>query len=306
MSRKQEPVSKPLILVTGSTGKTGRPVVEQLLERGCPVRALVHRHDHRSERLEALGAEVVQGDLLDLGSVRAAMKGVRRVYFCYPPFDRLLEATTNVAVAARDAGVEGVVNMSQITAREHAPSPLTRHHWLAERILDWAGIGASHVNPTFFAEDLYLFTGQSIAAEGKMYLPFGEGRHAPVAAEDIARVVVGILEDPTPHGGKRYVVTGPRNMKVAEMAEIFSVELGKPIAYVNLPIEQWRQALSGKAEFPEFLANHLAAVAKDHQDGVFSAETDVVETIGGQAPQSLQDFIRTHRAKFTAEVREVA
>ncbi len=304
MSQTQNATNKPLILVTGSTGKTAMPVVEQLLERGYPVRALVHSIDGRSQRLGSLGAEVVQGDLLDLASVRAAMKGVKRLYFVYPPFDQLLEATTNVAVAARDEGVEAVVNMSQISAREHAPSPLSRQHWLAERVFDWAGVGASHVNPGFFAEDLYLFTGQSIAEEGRMYLPFGEGRHAPVAAEDIARVVVGILEDPKPHVGQRHVVTGPKNMKLAEMAEIFSTELGKSVAYVDLPVEQWREALIGKPEFPEFLANHLAAVAKDHQNGVFSAQTDVVETIGGQAPQSLRDFIRANRAEFTAEPRE--
>ena len=130
MSQTQNATNKPLILVTGSTGKTAMPVVEQLLERGYPVRALVHSIDGRSQRLGSLGAEVVQGDLLDLASVRAAMKGVKRLYFVYPPFDQLLEATTNVAVAARDEGVEAVVNMSQISAREHAPSPLSRQNWL--------------------------------------------------------------------------------------------------------------------------------------------------------------------------------
>ncbi len=292
-------MSKSIILVTGATGKTGLPVIKQLVERKFLVRAFVHRMDERSERLKALGAEVVAGDFLDLQSIRAAMQEVNRVYFCYPTLDRLVEATTILAVAARDAGVEGIVNMSQISAREHARSPLARHHWLSERILDWADIGASHINPTFFAEDLYLFTGQSIAAEGKMYLPFGEGRHAPVAAEDIARVVVGILEDPKPHIGQRYVITGPKNMKVVEMAEVLSAELGKPIEYVNLPLEQWRKILIEKAGFPDFLATHLVAVAQDHQEGVFSAETDVVERIGGQAPQSLRDFVRTHMAEFT-------
>ena len=93
-------MSKPLILVTGATGKTGQPVVEQLLERGFPVRALVHGRDERSERLEKLGAEVVPGDLLDLHSIRQAMRGVKRVYFCYPPHgDRPIEATTIIAVA---------------------------------------------------------------------------------------------------------------------------------------------------------------------------------------------------------------
>ncbi|MCH8981065.1 NmrA family transcriptional regulator, partial [candidate division KSB1 bacterium] len=41
-----------------------------------------------------------------------------------------------------------------------------------------------------------------------------------------------------------------------------------------------------------------AAVAQDHQDGVFSAETDVVERIGGRPPQSLAEFIRVHVAEF--------
>ena len=241
------------------------------------------------------------GDFVDLGSVRAAMRGVKRVYFCYPPQgDRLLEAATNVAIAARDEGIEGLVNMSQITAREQATSSLAFQHWQSERVLDWADIGAAHINPGFFAEDLYLFSGTSIVAEGKMYLPFGEGRHAPVAAEDIARVVVGLLADPEPHVGQHYFITGPQNMNIGQMADVISGELGKPIEYVNLPIDQWRTILVEQVGFPEFLATHLAAVAQDHQDGVFSGVTDVVEKIGGLRPQSLEDFVRAHSAEFTA------
>ncbi len=286
------------ILVTGATGKTGMPVVRLLRERGLPVRAFVHRLDQRSEELKALGAEVVVGDFLDLASVRAAIKGVKRVYFCYPPGDGLLEATTHFAVAARDEGVEAVVNMSQITVREEAKSPLTHQHWLAEQVLDWACVGASHIRPTFFSEDLYLFTGGSIGREGKMCLPFGEGKHAPVSAEDIARVVVGILADPEPHLGKRYVLTGPHDMKVAEMAGTVGKVLGKPVEYVNVPIETWRVTLVEKFGFPEYLGRHLAAVARDHQEGVLSAETDAVEKIGGKPPESLEEFVGAHRDAF--------
>ena len=291
-------MNKPLILVTGASGKTGQPVVRQLLERGYPVRALVHRLDERSQRLADLGAEVVAGDFLNLDSVRRAMKGVQRVYFCYPPLDGLLKAATNLAIAARDEGVEGLVNMSQISAREHTKSALAFQHWQSEQILDWAGIGASHINPTFFAEDLYLFTGQSILEEGKMVLPFGEGKHAPVAAEDIARVVAGILEDPQPHAGQHYFISGPKNMKMTEIAEVLSSQLGRPIEYVDLPIEHWQQALKEKTDFPHFLVSHLGAVAQDHQEGVFSGVSDVVERIGGKAPQSLENFISANPEAF--------
>jgi len=294
----KETQNKPLILVTGSTGKTGTPVVQQLLERGYPVRAFVRRLDERSEQLQTLGAEIAVGDFLNLTSVRKAMQGVKRVYFCYPPSDGLLQATAHIAVAARDEGVEAVVNMSQISARENAKSPLAHHHWLSEQIFNWAGIGASHIRPTFFTEDLYLFTGGSIAREGKIYLPFGDGKHAPVAAADIARVVVGILTNPESHIGKHYVLTGPRNMEITEMAEILSKVLGKPVQYVNIPIKAWRTAMVEKIGYPEFLATHLAAVAQDHQDGIFSAETDTVEKIGGQLPQSLDDFVMQHLQIF--------
>ena len=159
-----------------------------------------------------------------------------------------------------------------------------------------------HIRPTFFAEDLFIFGGQSIANEGKLYLPYGEERHAPVAAADIARVVVGILADPTMHVGERYVVTGPKNMTITEMAEVLSNELGRPIEYVDLPNEAWGQVLSEQVGLPEFLVTHLKAVADDHKNGVFSVQTDVVKRIGGKAPQSLEDFAREHRESFMGKV----
>ncbi len=300
-------MKKSQILVTGATGKTGAFVVEQLIERGFPVRAMARIRDERSLRLEDLGAEVVLGDFLDLVSIRNAVKDVNGVYFCYPPQgDSLVEATTIMSVAAKDEGVEAVVNMSQITSRQNARSALTRHHWLSENILDWADVGAVHIRPGYFAENLYMLNSQSIAEEGKIYLPYGDERHAPVAAEDIARVIVGILSDPASHTGQRYVLTGPRNMTITEMAEVFTKVLGKTVEYVDLPRDVWGQILAEKAGLPKFLVSHLKAVADDHKNGIFSAQNDLVERIGGKAPQSLEDFIENHRSIFTKQQPELA
>src|SRR5678815_1616529 len=102
------------ILVTGAAGgaqgSTGRLVASLLLERGIPVRALVHKLDARSDELRQNGAELVEGDLLDPASVQATMQNVKRAYFTYPVADGLLEAATIFAVAARAEGVELVVN----------------------------------------------------------------------------------------------------------------------------------------------------------------------------------------------------
>jgi NAD(P)H dehydrogenase (quinone) len=64
-----------LFLITGATGKTGVPTVELLRERGFRVRALVHNLDDRATRLRELGAEVVQGDLLNFDAVSSALVG---------------------------------------------------------------------------------------------------------------------------------------------------------------------------------------------------------------------------------------
>jgi uncharacterized protein YbjT (DUF2867 family) len=65
------------ILVTGSTGNVGRNVVEQLVNRGADVRALVR--DPSKANFPA-GLEVVQGDLLDVDALRSALSGVSTLF----------------------------------------------------------------------------------------------------------------------------------------------------------------------------------------------------------------------------------
>ena len=96
----REIMAQKIFLVTGATGATGGYAVEQLLERGHAVRALAHREDDRSKRLQELGAEVVIGDLLKLNDVRLALSGIRGAYFVYPLSPTLVQATAVFAVPA--------------------------------------------------------------------------------------------------------------------------------------------------------------------------------------------------------------
>jgi uncharacterized protein YbjT (DUF2867 family) len=197
-----------------------------------------------------------------------------------------------------------MVNMSQITARPNHPSPASRQHWLAERLLDWSGIGVTHLRPPFFLENLIGFAGWSIGSEGKIYLPYGRGRHAPVAGADLGRVAVGILTDPAGHRGQSYVPTGPASLSLAEMATVFARVLGRPVEYVDIPVERWRQILSNLRGMSPHFIEHLSRVAEAHQRGEFDAVTDVVQTVGGAPPQSLEAFIREHAPDFGLRDRE--
>ena len=284
----------------GGVGSTGNHAARQLIAKGLHVRTFVHRDDERADELRKLGAEIVVGDLRNFEVVRAALDGVHSAYFTYPIADGLLEATAIFAAAGRETGLKSIVNMSQITARPNHPSPAARQHWLAEQLLDWSGIGVTHMRPPFFLENLIFFAAPTIQSEGKIYLPYGDGRHAPVAGEDLARVAVSILTDPAAHQGKTYVPTGPISLSLPEMAAVFARVLNQPVEYVDIPVERWRQTLSDFGLSAHFV-EHLARVAEAHQRGEFGARTDVVETVGGAPPKSLEAFIRENAAIFGLE-----
>lgn len=282
------------ILVTGATGKTGAYTVPLLLEHGHRVRALVHRQDERSERLAVQGAEVVVGDLLDLAAVTSALRGVDAAYFCYPIAPGLVDATAYFAQAARDAGAGAIVNMSQISARRDAGSDAARQHWISEQILDWSGVPSTHLRPTFFAEWLTMLA-DTFRADGVMRLPFGEGRHAPIAAADQARVIAAVLDDPAPHAGQIYRLFGPAEMTHHEIAAEMARVLDRPIRYEPVPVEAFAAFLRGRG-MSEHIIQHLSNVAIDYQHGIFAGTNGIVERIVGKPSTNVATFVANHRS----------
>ena len=280
----------------GVHGATGNRVARELRARKRPVRAFVFRADQRSEQLAALGAEIVLGDLRDIDVCRRAMHGITRAYFVYPMADGLLDAITVFAAAAKEAGVEFIVNMSNITSREDFPSQAARRYWLGERIVDWTGIGVTHLRPALFLENWLAFA-EIVRSQSMLPLAYGQGKNAPICAEDVARVIVNILDDPAPHRGKTYVPTGSRSVTMTEMAAIFSRVLGRPIEYVDAPPDEWAQALA-QAQRTPYTIEYLLKVAEAHRRGELDVQTDIVQKISGAPPKSIEAFVAENRAAF--------
>jgi uncharacterized protein YbjT (DUF2867 family) len=147
---------KPRVLVTGATGKTGSVVVAELLKSGYPVRAMVHREDGRSARLQARGAEIA-------------------VAF---------------AVAAKESRLEHIVGLTQWLSSPSHPALMTRQHWLVDRLFSLTpGVAHTLVRPGFFADAYLMLTGFA-AHLGVFPWLYGDSRNAPPSNEDIARVAV--------------------------------------------------------------------------------------------------------------------
>jgi len=295
-------VASNLVLIPGAGG-VGRTVFEQLRAQHVPVRFMVRREDERSAELRALGAEVVIGDLTRPETVATALQGVARMYFGMRVSPDHLLAATVVASVAREYGkLEALVDLSQMTvsqmtATSTEESHQQRLHWLAEQVFDWSGLPVVHIRPTVFL-DTPLFTSmaaRSIQENGTIALPFGTGRTSPVAVDDVARVLATVLRDPAPHIGKVYELTGPRSVDMTELAEEFSRALGRPVSYVDVPLDQWQAEGRSKMGLPPHVEQHIATMAQLHRDNRYDRTADGVERVTGIAPQSIEAFVTARR-----------
>lgn len=296
------------ILVTGAAGQVGavgRSITEILLDRGLKVRAMVRTNDERAEALRARGAEIVVGDLLDLKSIHTAIEGCERVYFGMSITSTYLEAAVNMAAVAKHHGVKALVNMSQLTVAEMSvhettTSPQQKQHWLSEQIFSWSGLPVVEVRPTVFLDAFFLrLAAPAVSAHNKLMLPFGDGKTSPIAAFDAARVIAEILADPAPHIGKVYALTGPVSQDLNAVAKEFSEALKRPITYVPVPVESFKERFA-EMGLPPHLATHLTTMCLLHQANRYDRYTDDVRQITGTPAMSVRQFVERNAATFNA------
>jgi uncharacterized protein YbjT (DUF2867 family) len=299
-------MSQP-ILVTGAAGgpqgSTGRIITSLLLEQGIPARALVHKLDARSDELRKQGAEVIEGDLLNPASVQAAMQNVKRAYFTYPVADGLLDAAAIFAATARDAGLELVVNNSQFQGTpddpafrdlQHAPTHRNLQHRLADRIFDWAKVGAVHLQAPPYYENVRALVSRSVAEQNSVFLPWGNDKTVIplVGAEDVSHVAATLLANPGAPSQSAYALVSEAPT-VNVIIETLGRAIGKPIRYVAITDEQWADAV--KERLNAHALDHLTHLWQYFRRGEerFQAN-DTIRVVTGRNPLTLEEFFRAN------------
>jgi uncharacterized protein YbjT (DUF2867 family) len=205
---------------------------------------------------------------------------------------------------ARYHGVEAFVNMSQMTVSqmsitETTDSPQHKLHWLAEQALAWSGLPVVTVRPTVFLEGFFLLLAAAGVRENdELAVPLGSGKTSPVSAVDVARAVSVILDDPAPHIGKVYDLTGPESADLEHYARVFSEALGRTIRYRNVPVSGWSEKLR-EMGVAVHLVNHLTLMAELHAQGRYDRMTEDLFQLTGKTPTSMHDFVKLHAAEFT-------
>ena len=246
------------VLVTGATGRQGGATARALLAAGVPVRALVRDPGtERARAVQALGAELVRGDLHDRDSVVRAATGARAVFSVQMPeitsagfdFDGEVRQGVNLVEGAKAAGVPQFVHTSVTGAGQHTEAP----GWAEGR---WASMepvlgaksavqdavraaGFPHwtlLKPGFFMENFlpsmaFLFPR---GIEGGLVSVLKPGtRLSLIAVEDIGRAAAAAVADPERFDRVELELAGDY-LSMTEIAAVLSQALGRPLAAPDL------------------------------------------------------------------------
>ena len=291
-------MKKPRILVTSAFGHTGAVCANQLLLQDFPVRAFVRRVDARSESLRRAGAEVFVGNLFDFEDLRRAMVGVKRAYHCPPFAPNALHGASLFALAAEEAKLEVVAQMTAWNPHAVHKSVFTRELWMIQNLARWMpSVDIIHINPGLFAFP-YFFGLPTVQRLGLLMLPFGEGLNAPPANEDIGAIAAAVLARPAGHIGKSYRPTGPTLLSPEECARIMGKVLDRKVRYRDISTRLFTKAARSQG-FSWFEIAQIRHFAEEVRGGTYAigAPTDHVEQVCGRRPEDFETTTRRYLAR---------
>jgi len=221
------------ILVTGATGNVGRQVVQQLVQRGAAVRALV-RNPEKADF--PAGVDVVQGDLLDVDALRAAFTGVKTLFLLNAVVpDEFTQALVALNVA-KETGVDRVVYLSVIHSDVYVNVPHFAGKFGVERMIQDAGFSATILRPAYFMDN-DVTVKDVVQGYGVYPMPVGDQGLAMVDTRDIAEVAAIELihrnNAVQPMPSTRINLVGPDTLTGTDIAAIWSDVLGRTIAYAG-------------------------------------------------------------------------
>lgn len=280
------------ILVTGATGRIGRQLVRQLVDRGADVRVLV-RDPAKADFPAAV--TVARGDMLDVDALRAAFSGVRTLFLLNGVAGDEFTQALIVLNLAREAGIERVVYLSVLHADRFVNVPHFAVKFGAERMIEQMGFSATILRPAYFMDNDATVK-DVIVGHGVYPMPIGGKGIAMIDARDIAEVAALELIRRHDAPGKLPVETlnlvGPDTLTGPQLASIWSDTLGRPVAYGGddpTPFED-----NFATFMPKWMAYEMRLMAERFvSDGMVPEAGDVerLTAILGRPLRTYRDFV---------------
>lgn len=278
-----------MILVTCATGTAGRAAVAALAARGAPVRAHL-RDTAREAELRCLGArEIVLGDVADEDVIRRALQGIRAVYLITPPLsDSEIDIGRGWIAAAQDAGVGRFVYHSVA----HPQIRAMPHHWdklKVEAALIDCGLAATILQPTSYMQNI-LRDRDRLMKLGELAAPLSVDMAMNIVdADDVGEAAARVLTEPG-HEQAIYELGGPESLTRAQMAEILTDCLGRPVRAVEVSMRVWlRRTTVARTSFQR---RRFAAMYRHYDAHGVPGNPNVLAMLLGRPPTDFRSCTR--------------
>ncbi|MBZ0303347.1 MAG: SDR family oxidoreductase [Anaerolineae bacterium] len=287
---------QPALLVTGASGHMGRRVLDLLLEaQAGPVIAVTRTPDKLAD-FAGRGVSVRHGDFDDPASLPAAFAGADRLLLIstdavVEPGRRLKQHRAAIQ-AAEAAGVGHVLYTSITNASPDSPVQLTPQHFGTEEALRDSSMGWTILRNNVYTDTLVGTFSRAIQM-GTLFHACGDGKTAYITREDCAHAAAAALADGFT-GQRTLDITGPQALSQADLTQIASTLAGKPIDCVALDLEVVIENMVN-AGLPRPAAEMFASFNTGIAQGVFSEVTDTFETLTGQTPMRVAEFMAGQR-----------
>jgi uncharacterized protein YbjT (DUF2867 family) len=279
------------ILVTGATGTVGRHVLQQLFRRGAEVRAFV-RDPKKATTLA--GVTIVQGDLLDVDSLRTAFSGVSTLFLLNAVVpDEFTQALIALNLA-RESGVDRVVYLSVIHSDLYANVPHFAGKFGVERAIERMGFSATILRPAYFmGNDITIK--DAVLRHGVYPMPIGNKGLAMIDARDIGEIAAIELIHRDQAAAtlplERINLVGPDTLTGADTAAIWSDVIGRSIVYGGDDTARFEQTL--RNVMPNWMAFDMRLMSDRFlSDGMIPKSGDVerLTALLGRSLRSYRSF----------------
>jgi uncharacterized protein YbjT (DUF2867 family) len=282
------------IIVNTPGGNIGRPLTGFLLDAGADV-TIISRNPDRDADLVGRGAKLTQGSLDDPATLREAMQGAGSLFWLTPPNfqpdfqDWACQSAERAIALAKEAGIVRFVVLSSVGAHSGPGAGPVSLLGEVEKIFLSQCDNCVVMRPAYFMEN-WLHHLPTVAKDNAVFLPLPPEKSLPmVATRDIANLAASVLLDDAWTGQRFLGVHGPEDLTHLRATEIISAELGRTVTYVEITMDQMRQALLAMGT-PDFVVDMYLELYQAMSDGrLDSAEPRTAETT---TPTSLAQFTR--------------
>ncbi|MEU8058685.1 NAD(P)H-binding protein [Microbispora bryophytorum] len=266
-----------MIVVTTPTGQIGGRLVRRLLDQDEEVRVVV-RDASRLDDTVRERVEITEGSHDDPAVLDKALPGAEALFWLVPPNPAAPSAEEHYlrfARAGADAvarhGVGHVVGVSSAGHGWPAPAGVLSAAFAMDAELGRSGAAYRALSMPFYMENL-LGQLDAILGRGAFSLTCaGDLPLASIATRDIAGVAADLLTDLSWTGQENLPVFGPGRLTPDGMAEVIGRELGRPVAYRRVSLDDYASLLRSRGAGDQAVKDLTEAfAAQDH--GIYDAD----------------------------------